>query len=58
VGAADPRQASSQHSNVTLRVNRAALASLLASEVGIARFSGWKGSLPALSGTPLERASA
>jgi hypothetical protein len=52
VGTADPHQASSQHSNIALLVTGPALAPLLASEMAIARFSGWKGSISALPSPP------
>ena len=43
VSSANPHDASSAHSNVALRLRGAALAPLLASEMAIARFSGWNG---------------
>jgi hypothetical protein len=49
VGSADPHQASSQHSNAAIRIKGPALAPLLASELAIARFSGWTGTLPQLA---------
>jgi hypothetical protein len=52
VGSADPHQASSQHSNAALRLKGPALAPLLASEVAIARLSGWTGALPKLPPAP------
>jgi phosphatidylserine/phosphatidylglycerophosphate/cardiolipin synthase-like enzyme len=48
VGSADPHQASSLHSNTALRLKGPALAPLLTSEVAVAHFSGWQGTLPAL----------
>lgn len=48
VTSANPHDASSLHSNVALVIRGPALAPLLASELAIARFSGWKGKpLPA-----------
>jgi hypothetical protein len=52
VASANPHDASSAHSNVAVKVTGAVLAPLLQSEISIARFSGWKGSLnlpPSLS---------
>lgn len=50
VMSANPHDASSQHSNVALRIRGPVLASLLASELAIARFSGWTGApLPAIT---------
>ena len=43
VTSANPHDASSLHSNVALVIKGPALAPLLASELAIARFSGWKG---------------
>lgn len=43
VTSANPHDASSLHSNVALRITGPALAPLLASELAVARFSGWKG---------------
>ncbi len=43
VTSANPHDASSLHSNVALRISGAALQPLLASELAIARFSGWNG---------------
>ena len=45
VGSANPHDASSAHSNVALKVRGAALEPLLASELAIARWSGWRGQL-------------
>ncbi len=47
VGSANPHDASSAHSNVALKVNGPAILALLGSELDIARFSGWTGSLAA-----------
>jgi phosphatidylserine/phosphatidylglycerophosphate/cardiolipin synthase-like enzyme len=47
IGSADPRDASSAFSNVAVRLRGALLAPLVASEVAIARFSGWRGELAA-----------
>ncbi len=43
VASANPHDASSAHSNVALRVQGEALRPLLASELDVARFSGWAG---------------
>jgi hypothetical protein len=43
VASANPHDASSAHSNVALRVQGEALRALLASELAVARFSGWQG---------------
>jgi phosphatidylserine/phosphatidylglycerophosphate/cardiolipin synthase-like enzyme len=57
VGSADPRDASSAYSNVAVRLRGPVLAPLLASELAIARFSGWHGALgPAPSDPPKESA--
>lgn len=45
VGSADPHDAESSQSNVAVRVAGPALEPLLRSELAVARFSGWKGSL-------------
>lgn len=51
VMSANPHDASSGHSNVALRIRGPALAPLLASEVAIAHFSGWRGApLPSVTG--------
>ncbi len=47
VGSANPHDASSAHSNVALRVRGPATLPLLDSELDIARFSGWTGTLGA-----------
>ena len=53
VGSANPHDASSSHSNLALGVQGFALLPLLQSELAIARFSGWRGTLPlALAGAP------
>lgn len=46
VATADPYDASSAHSNLGLRLAGPVLEPLLASELAIARFSGWRGDLP------------
>lgn len=51
IGSADPHEASSQYSNVALRIKGPVLGPLLASELAIARFSGWHGAPPRL-GSP------
>lgn len=43
VASANPHDGSSAHSNVALRIAGPALAPLLASEMEVARFSGWQG---------------
>jgi len=43
VASANPHDGSSAHSNVAVRIAGPALAPLLASEMDVARFSGWKG---------------
>jgi hypothetical protein len=43
IASANPHDASSAHSNVALRIQGEALRPLLASELAIARFSGWPG---------------
>jgi hypothetical protein len=43
LGSANPHDASSSHSNVALRLSGAVLEPLVASELAIAGFSGWKG---------------
>jgi phosphatidylserine/phosphatidylglycerophosphate/cardiolipin synthase-like enzyme len=45
VGSADPRDASSPYSNVAAKLSGPVLAPLLASELAIARFSGWRGAM-------------
>jgi hypothetical protein len=52
VGSMNPHDASSAHSNLALQVRGPALESLLASELEVARFSGWRGEWPALSAAP------
>ena len=47
VSSANPHDASSAHSNVAMKIEGPALQALLASEIAIARFSGWKGVLGA-----------
>lgn len=59
VTSANPHDASSRHSNVALRISGPALAPLLASELSVARFSGWKGEpLPAIVPANLEAPGA
>jgi phosphatidylserine/phosphatidylglycerophosphate/cardiolipin synthase-like enzyme len=58
IGSADPHDASSTNSNVAAKVNGPALATLLASELTVARFSGWSGAAgPALGPPPAARAT-
>ncbi len=45
VTSANPHDASSAHSNIAVRISGRALEPLLASELAIARFSGWQGEL-------------
>jgi phosphatidylserine/phosphatidylglycerophosphate/cardiolipin synthase-like enzyme len=45
VGSANPHDASSAHSNIAARVAGPALLPLVRSEMDIARFSGWKGTI-------------
>jgi phosphatidylserine/phosphatidylglycerophosphate/cardiolipin synthase-like enzyme len=45
LGSANPHDASSPHSNTALKLSGAVLEPLIASELAIARFSGWTGSL-------------
>ena len=52
VGSADPRDASSTYSNVAAKFSGPVLAPLLASELAIARFSGWSGALGPPPGPP------
>jgi phosphatidylserine/phosphatidylglycerophosphate/cardiolipin synthase-like enzyme len=47
VGSANPHDASSAHSNIALKASGPLLQPLLESELAIAHFSGWKGSLTA-----------
>jgi hypothetical protein len=54
VGSMNPHDASSAHSNLALQVRGAALEPLLASELAVARFSGWRGEWP----TPTASSSA
>ena len=46
VASANPHDASSAHSNIALQVQGEALRPLLASELAVARFSGWQGNAP------------
>jgi phosphatidylserine/phosphatidylglycerophosphate/cardiolipin synthase-like enzyme len=54
VTSANPHDASSAHSNVALRFEGAASQELLASELAIARFSGWREALPQTTQAPQE----
>jgi HKD family nuclease len=47
VASANPHDGSSAHSNVAVRIRGPALAPLLASELNVARFSGWDGAIAA-----------
>jgi phosphatidylserine/phosphatidylglycerophosphate/cardiolipin synthase-like enzyme len=58
VGSASPHDASGSDSNVAARVSGPVLSSLLDSELGIARFSGWQGTItPPASGPELAAVS-
>lgn len=46
VGSANPHDASSAHSNLAIAVRGLGLLPLLRSELEVARFSGWRGTLP------------
>jgi phosphatidylserine/phosphatidylglycerophosphate/cardiolipin synthase-like enzyme len=52
IGSANPHDASGADSNVAVRVAGPVLSSLLESELGIARFSGWHGNIAAPPITP------
>jgi phosphatidylserine/phosphatidylglycerophosphate/cardiolipin synthase-like enzyme len=56
VGSADPRDASSPYSNAAAKLSGPVLAPLLASELAIARFSGWRGALGPAPGPPPKEA--
>jgi phosphatidylserine/phosphatidylglycerophosphate/cardiolipin synthase-like enzyme len=60
VASANPHDASSAHSNVAARIAGPALAPLLASELDVARFSGWQGviAIDAVPPAPPENSSA
>ena len=58
VGSADPHDASGADSNVAARVSGPVLGPLIASEVAIARFSGWHGETPSLEAAAAAPASA
>ena len=49
VASANPHDASSAHSNIAMKVRGPALEPLLASEIEIARLSGWRGPAPSLA---------
>lgn len=57
VGSMNPHDASGAHSNTALQVRGTALTPLLASELAVARWSGWRGAwpLPAAAATPAPR---
>jgi phosphatidylserine/phosphatidylglycerophosphate/cardiolipin synthase-like enzyme len=57
VGSADPRDASSTYSNAAAKLSGPVLAPLLASELAIARFSGWRGTLGPAAGPPPKEAA-
>ena len=52
IGSFDPHDVSSAYSNVAAKVSGAVLEPLLASELAIARFSGWSGTLGPAEGPP------
>jgi phosphatidylserine/phosphatidylglycerophosphate/cardiolipin synthase-like enzyme len=56
VCSANPHDASSAHSNIGLRFSGAAAQAALASELEVARFSGWRGDWPAPAVGPAEAA--
>jgi phosphatidylserine/phosphatidylglycerophosphate/cardiolipin synthase-like enzyme len=58
VGSANPHDASSAHSNLALAVRGFALLPLLRSELEVARFSGWQGTLPLSLAAPSVTAAA
>jgi phosphatidylserine/phosphatidylglycerophosphate/cardiolipin synthase-like enzyme len=60
VGSMNPHDASGAHSNTALQVRGAALTALLASELAVARFSGWRGDwpMPAVVATAAPAATA
>ena len=58
VGSADPRDASSPYSNVAAKFTGPVLAPLLASELAIARFSGWRGTIGPAPSPPPEQSAA
>lgn len=55
VGSADPRDASSAYSNVAAKLRGPVLAPLLASELAIARFSGWHGAMVTAPSPPAKQ---
>lgn len=59
VGSMNPHDASGAHSNTALQARGAALIPLLASELAVARFSGWRGDwpLPAAPAAPAQPAA-
>ena len=52
VGSMNPHDASSAHSNTALQLRGAALEPLLAGELAVARFSGWRGDWPRVRNAP------
>jgi len=61
VASANPHDGSSAHSNVAARINGPALGPLLASEMEVARFSGWQGVIavePPRQGPPANDSTA
>jgi phosphatidylserine/phosphatidylglycerophosphate/cardiolipin synthase-like enzyme len=57
VCSANPHDASSAHSNIGLRFAGEAVGAVLASELEVARFSGWSGDWPQLAAAPPEAAA-
>jgi hypothetical protein len=58
VTSGNPHDASSAHSNVAIRFSGSLPRAVLASELGVARFSGWSGTIPAVPGSPEPGSSA
>ncbi len=54
VASANPHDASSAHSNVAARISGPVLLPLLQSELAVARFSGWKGSIELPASAPAD----
>src|SRR5450759_656524 len=58
IGSADPHDASSANSNAAAKLSGPALQELLASELAIARFSGWSGTAGAAATAPAQEHDA
>ncbi len=58
VASANPHDASSRHSNVAMQFSGPLASWLLASELDIARFSGWSGEIPAIPHSPMNDAAS